>query len=467
MVDESLYNSIYNLLKNSIQLLNDPINYFVESKKRLENSIPFYRKVDPTDSEKIKEYIFIKKYVKQLICGLDQSLKKEFDECICLIENNQKINDQLTHGAIIVGPAVNEVNPKTLLMYTVEIMITNYVLTGKIDDSKLCLLYRDMMDFFYNDHIEIITFTPLHGFKSNTLELIQLTENISIRKISLEEKMNLYSKNISNEVFPYETKWVIEHKTSVSKDFQKNPRIDSHLKDNSFAAIITTLRLFQFGSFGTNTYVRHIPLNVPVYPISTTNLKINGFESTEHGDYCFDDKLLESYREFWQKYGPLLMEILDFRIEENDKRIQIKNALNRFNFSYERDQGLDTIIDYVIALESLLSKPDDPKDSLTYRLSLRASKLRGKNLSERKKIFGEFSDIYGIRSKIVHGSIEEFHYVRPKSKIQKYGIDKIHKLTSDIIIEYLDLMMENSELTHIEIIDKLDFEYPIDGKQQE
>jgi hypothetical protein len=57
----------------------------------------------------------------------------------------------------------------------------------------------------------------------------------------------------------------------------------------------------------------------------------------------------------------------------------------------------------VTALEALLSKGDET-EGLTYRLSMRLANLLGPSPEVRKSRFAEMKKVYGIRSRIVHGS---------------------------------------------------------------
>jgi hypothetical protein len=57
----------------------------------------------------------------------------------------------------------------------------------------------------------------------------------------------------------------------------------------------------------------------------------------------------------------------------------------------------------VTALEALLTKSEET-EGLTYRLSMRLANLLGHSPEARRSRFAEMKKIYGIRSKIVHGS---------------------------------------------------------------
>jgi|GEM_PF-1901602 hypothetical protein len=61
----------------------------------------------------------------------------------------------------------------------------------------------------------------------------------------------------------------------------------------------------------------------------------------------------------------------------------------------------DRIVDYSIGLEALLTNA--VPDELSYRFALRGAIIRGETGHDRHQAFQEFKDLYGARSKIVHG----------------------------------------------------------------
>jgi hypothetical protein len=62
------------------------------------------------------------------------------------------------------------------------------------------------------------------------------------------------------------------------------------------------------------------------------------------------------------------------------------------------------LIALAVALESLFS-PDD-KQEISFKITLAASQLLGKNPPERKKIFSDLKDFYDRRSKLMHGTYD-------------------------------------------------------------
>jgi hypothetical protein len=84
------------------------------------------------------------------------------------------------------------------------ILLYNYVITKNIDFSLLSVLFNDYERFFYEQNIDIITLSALKGFTSydSSLDSIQLSDNLSIRKMSLDEKISIYQRGVPQQMLP-------------------------------------------------------------------------------------------------------------------------------------------------------------------------------------------------------------------------------------------------------------------------
>ena len=69
--------------------------------------------------------------------------------------------------------------------------------------------------------------------------------------------------------------------------------------------------------------------------------------------------------------------------------------------SFAEKVAEDRLLDYVIALEALCGREND---AVSYRISLRAATLIGRNSDERERLFKLVAKAYEQRSKIAHGS---------------------------------------------------------------
>lgn len=81
-------------------------------------------------------------------------------------------------------------------------------------------------------------------------------------------------------------------------------------------------------------------------------------------------------------------------------------ALHRFSSGVARSNHVDGVLDFVIALESLLLPFDENarRGDLGYRFRIHGAHLLSATKSERRQIARQLSDLYNLRSRLVHGS---------------------------------------------------------------
>lgn len=81
----------------------------------------------------------------------------------------------------------------------------------------------------------------------------------------------------------------------------------------------------------------------------------------------------------------------------------------------------EALLCYVVALESLLLDNGKNQSQLSYQLALRAASILGVDVEGRREIFHRCREIYGLRSKVVHGGFtdvteEEIEWARQLAK---------------------------------------------------
>ena len=80
-------------------------------------------------------------------------------------------------------------------------------------------------------------------------------------------------------------------------------------------------------------------------------------------------------------------------------------ALKRFALGCARDEPVDALVDFVIALEALLL-PYDPATrsaDLSYRFRVHGACYMADAIEQRPEVFTELRDLYDVRSRLVHG----------------------------------------------------------------
>ncbi|ACU60658.1 HEPN domain-containing protein [Chitinophaga pinensis] len=133
---------------------------------------------------------------------------------------------------------------------------------------------------------------------------------------------------------------------------------------------------------------------------------------------------------------------------------KIQFANKRLRSSYLRDNEEDTILDIIIALETLLS--DNDKGELTHKLAMRTAKL----LSVYNKkhnvmhVFQAIKKIYSYRSAVVHGTGKADSKREIKLHNEADPIPAI-SLANDYLREVLGIMIEHPEYLNAEEVDRL------------
>jgi hypothetical protein len=136
---------------------------------------------------------------------------------------------------------------------------------------------------------------------------------------------------------------------------------------------------------------------------------------------------------------------------ENNK-IQIANR--RLRSSYLRDNEEDSILDIIIALETLLS--DNEKGEITHKLALRTARLISmfNQHYNALQVFNAVKKIYDFRSAVVHGS----HKIDSKREIKLHAeaepISTI-SLANDFLREIIGVLIEHPQYLDSKEVDKL------------
>jgi hypothetical protein len=94
------------------------------------------------------------------------------------------------------------------------------------------------------------------------------------------------------------------------------------------------------------------------------------------------------------------------RYSVNDPHSEHDLALHRFSSGVARSNHVDGVLDFVIALESLLLPFDENarRGDLGYRFRIHGAHLLSATKSERRQNARRLSDLYNLRSRLVHGS---------------------------------------------------------------
>jgi hypothetical protein len=131
----------------------------------------------------------------------------------------------------------------------------------------------------------------------------------------------------------------------------------------------------------------------------------------------------------------------------NDSKYEsLRLPFRRLRLSSTRGNDNDKFVDYIVGLERLLS-PDSPNLEITFRFRLRGASLLSKSFgSERARLF-LMSNLYNIRSNIVHGK-------ESLGEVQEF-LGKSEQIFIDIFWNYAKLLSKyNSDSILIKKLDE-------------
>jgi hypothetical protein len=121
---------------------------------------------------------------------------------------------------------------------------------------------------------------------------------------------------------------------------------------------------------------------------------------------------------------------------KNNLRQAIYRAGEYYEAAHERSGPVDRLIALAIALESMFSPTDSGE--LRFRISLTAAQFIGRTPNERKLIFDRLYELYGRRSKVVHGAYDVDKYVSGELVLNR-EIDEWSKYIRRALIGFLAL----------------------------
>lgn len=306
-------------------------------------------------------------------------------------------------------------------------------------------IYSDYEFIFYNRKIPVKELIPLLNFSFTGMDEIPLDNTMRITKISNQDIRTISDIHsiesdkvidiIHSPIVIEFTAWekIIDSKTNLDPNFQYQADLYSP---------ITLLRLFKKGLL-TYSQTFHLKQSYSPFDICKSEI-VSPYRLREQAyDYSLNDAEISDFLHFWREYKGTLLEILS----NENKWSNVKLSLDRFNSSYYRPNDPDRFIDLSIAIEALFSKEDDISGSLTHKYSLRLSRLLGSKLNDYEKYYGHMKELYGIRSKIVHGN--------RKTKDLGSKTDLLENYVRESLKEYLS-RVKNSK-THDEIIYEIDY----------
>jgi hypothetical protein len=250
---------------------------------------------------------------------------------------------------------------------------------------------------------------PLQHFEGPDEE-IRLDATLVLRKLGQDEREYLWHLGEFGGMVDRSQAPSISFCLAASLVTEKNVPTKLSEVRGSVMRVVTALRLLKSGQVGVPIVTQR--LREPAFGLPGGTVAISGAPAALGPSYTL---LLEESESLVATYQALAR-------AAGARGLQL--ALRRFNYAYDRMRPDDKLIDYWIALETLFL-PDERRQELSYRASLRVAWYVGQGPSEREEIFRQIRDSYDARSDIVHGK-------EPK------GVSKVAQFTEDVLRRALD-----------------------------
>lgn len=256
---------------------------------------------------------------------------------------------------------------------------------------------NDFINEFFNSERGTQIIVPLVGFDMDS-ESLTLDENVSIRKITDEEREFMY-----NTVSAVESKNAgllsnIKYKITYFVPSNKPGKSKSENGAELVRNVIYSLRLCKKGYFFAYT------MYGARSPITNTHF------SSEISSYSFLDEhrgvglILPEYKLEEKYYNDLKLIYKQLTNSNlNDELKQLKIGIRKYNQSFSREKFEDSIIDYAICLESTLM--GDIRSANYHHLALRGTYI----LREIKLGYNNnhlIGLLFSIRNDVVHNGFE-------------------------------------------------------------
>lgn len=294
---------------------------------------------------------------------------------------------------------------------------------------------RSVTQFYKHAKLELPYFsyiTPLYNVGGDFSEIV-FSKTTRIRRIVNKEYVYIVDANKplkDIETYQRRLRFVIEHRASV------NSKLPLDNAKEEYALITNLIRLTG----------KWMPEFGQIYLSNSTYMSVLGVENTESYEST-------PQRQGFVNLGNLDLDVLVTRycdligkFNEGKKFKFLANSIARFGMARRHRRHSNKLVDYVIALEALLT--EGPGES-TLKLAHRTAALCGDSDKNKLQIWEFVKEVYKFRSGIVHKSSEEPFIINSKSitiNDASYNLDKIVRTAILRMIKITDTLKYKEEI---------------------
>jgi Apea-like HEPN len=304
--------------------------------------------------------------------------------------------------------------------------------TFDLSENAIDKSVNEVEAFIDKSTVRLLFRSVLLNFHSQSSDLIELPEGLKIRRLSELEISDLHGGSMESMLFQRRIhniqEFCIEGEIEESKLVEPQEKNDelpnTDCVREKLDRAMLCLRTFKEGYVGYSL-IQYFPVAFCPFPFGSYN---HSDLYVPFGSYEINIEEITSLKEHAK---------LIFGINEEAMRM----ACSRLADAEHRTRAQDSIVDAVIGMEALLlSSINDRQGELSFRFSLNYAMLFPHE--QRQSAFKFARDIYGLRSKIAHGS-----FVGNECKIDgmKIPITDVAKKAKEALREIILNFLKNKD----------------------
>lgn len=309
-----------------------------------------------------------------------------------------------------------------------------------ISDKELLEKYSIHRTGWMNKEKHEYHYIPLINFTADCD--VKITDNLSIKAFpnDLKSEFNIFYRSSPDE-FDLSTWDLSESKFMIRYKNTWKIGEEKPIGKKQLTPLVSALRLLKKGNIGTKSRMVKSKENAIAPSLfSASGGPVGEYYTPRNGSkYHLTAKDIPDVK---KKYHQLSL------ITDSKKYKLLHTPLSRFHIAYTRTKIVDQILDYSIALESLLLSGNTTE--LLYRMRMRASwLLRNTYPPEKTRKF--IQAFYDMRSCIVHRgfSIED---ILANTKIINKLTEYYEEIIEKTIKEFIDELIKNILLAYIDML---------------
>jgi hypothetical protein len=320
--------------------------------------------------------------------------------------------------------------------------VTDYIVwrlprtSGKLrfDEHQFDNIFHELEASLRQTSISFVVLAPLEGLRLGSAP-IPLGPDVEIDKMTDEEIVRCLALGLLSGPFGPRPMIDIKSHAAVRVRFRMEkkvgleppPSLEEAFRVQRAAfqramTVLHALRIFKDGRVSVPALLRFSP-DWPVQD-STYWEYSNPGPRPWANDYALSSGETHEFSELWRHF------------EEVTAKGVLANAVRRFSYASDRARDDDSLVDLMIAAESIfladVARPED-RGELRYRLALRAAFFIESPEFSRREIFKHMKRAYDVRSAIVHGGSEPDPNLLKSPKGAALSLQDFTKLTEHLL----------------------------------